>query len=163
VNWYRVELTATGKVARVVKQNTVGEDSLTVFYVEASGAEEAERKAANRYAARKLSEQRKKNVEAGKCRCGRERHDPNVMSCRVCLANKKATRERRKIRAGRNDELRLSKSKERSRDRKAEMRLEVLCELEGKLQELKSLNAVRLYLRAQIRNAQKLPPLKIVS
>lgn len=162
-NWYRVEFDARGHVVRVTLQSAPGESTNTVVYVEAKGIEAAGKLAERLYSRRKVAERRAKYKAEGKCPCGRER-DLDGVHCSVCLSNKQGTRERRRMGLNRPDAtaLRLAKSDTRRRDRRAEMRHEVLLELEAKLATFRSVAAAQLWVRREIRKLQGLPNIERV-
>lgn len=161
-HWYRVEVSATGKIVNVVKQTKPSDDTKRVFYVQATGSDAAGRLAMNRYSAQKVRDQRARYKAEGKCPCGRER-DRDGIKCSVCISNNAASRERSALRKqrgeppGRDDALRFAKSAARTRDRRAEMRHEVLLELEQMLANVRTLQAARVWARREIRRLQGLP------
>lgn len=162
-NWYRVELDASGNVVSVTLQSKAGVSTHTVVYVEAKGQDDAGRKAMNLYARRKVRQTRAKYKAEGKCPCGRERDDESMVTCAVCRSNHAASLERARMRARPDGtKLRLASSASRTRDRRAEMRHEVLCELQMKLSVFQSVGAVRVWVQQEIRKLQGLPEVKSV-
>jgi hypothetical protein len=161
-NWYRVEIDDAGRVVSVTLQSKAGESTRSVVYVEAKGQDAAGKLAEKLYSRRKVKERRAKYRAEGKCNCGRPREDEEFLSCRVCRSNHQGTLERARMGLNRPNgtAIRLEKSATRSRDRRAELRHEVLLELEAKLATFSSVAAARLWVRQEIRNLKGLPDLK---
>lgn len=162
MSWYRVELDDRGSVLSVTLQSKALESTRSVIYVEARGQEAAGKLAERLYSRRKVKERRAKYRAEGKCPCGRDRGALKGIHCAVCLENAKAKRERSSKGIEGGQELRLKKSAARVRDRKAEMRLEALCELQAKLGEFQSVAAARIWVQSEIRRLKGLSPIRSV-
>lgn len=144
--YWRVTFTPEGAI-RQVRQVKVPNHSRWVI-VEARDEEHAKRKAYNLYCARKKSERTQKLHAVGQCVCGRKQ-DRTVQrgrykgqwakTCSVCAermtvwrgnyAERQANGTVGQGMAERDEVARISLNLERQRDRKSEMRLEVLVEV----------------------------------
>lgn len=115
--------------------------------VEALDAQEARRVAYNKYCSLTKTQVRARNYTQGKCVCGRMQDRPNpaepgemLKTCSVCSERQKVWNDRSKANKRqpikRDEKARLEANQRRQRDRKKEMRVEVLVEVKRKWNEL---------------------------
>lgn len=172
LRWYRVTFGAEGLITTCVP--TEAPDLLRdpkhnrTFYVLAGGplhAEERARDHYNLYCAKKRKAVRARNHAAGKCVCGRPQDRPRpdgdgfLKLCAVCAERHTATVERARQRpapAARDESTRVEKCAARVRDRKNEMRLEVLLEVRTAWESAPNNQAFTRWLRGEV--AQALAP-----
>ncbi len=140
LHWYRVELRGREVVGCVQVERSEVRGGSAFVYLQAAGSEQAKRGAYNVYCSEKLREQRERNGAAGRCRCGRARKigthartGQPLKRCSVCIARGRASNKRTQGRR-RGETIpapdRLVTGSARTRDRRAEMRLEVLLEVQ---------------------------------
>jgi hypothetical protein len=140
--YWRVHFRDNGSIASVVPLTTVVDDSWCI--VKAATEDEAKKKAFNLYCARKKKFAKERHHAKGECCCGRkqDRTCPKtgraLKTCSVCGEREKVYNERynKRVKAGtvgqgmaeRDEGARVEANLERQRDRRAEIRLEVLIE-----------------------------------
>lgn len=131
MRYWRVTFDAQGRPATV--EPLEGPADADWVIVQADTAEAAHRRAVNLYAARKKRERIAQLHANGQCRCSRKHDRPGKLTCSVCAERRKVDHQRR-IDAGpaprvRDEAARVASFQQRSRDRKMEIRLEVLLEV----------------------------------
>ena len=156
---WAVFFTGEGKLKSAERIAGKLQDGSAGFVVEADDQEEAVRLArplwmaySREYARKKTAERRKRFDAEGRCRCGRPRNvqDPKrpgevMRTCDVCQERSKSTLERYRSRGTKTDSevaakgqaLRLEHSAQRTRNRRAELRLETLLEVRAMAEKLK--------------------------
>jgi hypothetical protein len=140
VKSWRVNFAANGSIASVVPLE--GEQGTDWVIVQAPDEATAKRRAYNIYCARKKKLAKTRLHAAGNCCCGRkqDRKHPDgtpMLTCTVCAerhaAQSKACLERKAnppaVPHVRDEQARVASNLERQRDRRAEIRLEVLIEV----------------------------------
>lgn len=145
MKFWRVTFKEDGAVESVAE--VTGPEHGRWLVVEAADEAAARKIAYNMYCARKKKEAKERLNQAGKCCCGRtqDRKHPNGMPMKTCStcaerqAPMKADWYKRReeaqktgkpfVKKVRDEADRVAKCSERVRDRKSEMRLEVLCEV----------------------------------
>lgn len=136
LKWFAVYL-SRGVVKNVVQVAGVGSDENDVYYVKALDKKQAQKDAYNLYCAQKKKTAIARLETEGKCRCGRLNPDIEEFKtcpiCRLRAANNK-TRTKEKHMTGqpvvRDETARVEQNLTRQRDRKNEIRLEVLVEVQ---------------------------------
>lgn len=157
MKWFAVYL-RRGIVQRVAQVSGSGTDDADVIYVEAKTKEEAERKGYNLYCAKKKKLAIERLEREGKCRCGRhnDRADQGMKTCSICGMRKKATHEQRLARgadgksSARDEGARIEANLTRQRDRKSEIRLEVLVEVQKAWQNNRTMGQFTRWLDQEI-------------
>lgn len=137
MRYWRVTFDAQGRPASV--EPLEGPADADWVIVEAETAEAAHRRAVNLYAARKKRERIAQLHANGQCHCSRKQDRPGMLTCSVCSERRKVDHQRR-LQAGpaprvRDEAARVASFQQRSRDRKREIRLEVLLEVRAWWQE----------------------------
>jgi len=137
VRYWRVTFAADGTVEGVTEIDGAGSSDWCV--VRAKTEEVARRRAYNCYCARKKKQRIAQLYAEGRCRCGRTQDIADQLTCSVCVERMKGYQGKYKSNLERKaeglpaeprDELaRVASFQTRSRDRKAEIRLETLLEV----------------------------------
>lgn len=147
VRYWRVTFKTNGTVRAVKPLNGPGHDRWVV--VQAADEKEAQHKAYNVYCARKKRERRTTLRAAGQCVCGRKqdrllvggprsRKGGLALTCSVCAARRQGHHLNAKAHPGRtfvqamaerDESARVASNQDRQRDRRAELRIEVLLEV----------------------------------
>lgn len=136
MSYWRVTFEGDGKVGEVVPVE--GEPERDWVIVEAETAAQAERKAFNLYCARKKRLRVRSLHAEGRCSCGRVQDRPRpgggfLKTCSTCQEYRRRDHARRRQKGftpqPRDEVARVAAYQERVRDRKAEIRLEVLLEV----------------------------------
>lgn len=137
--YWRVVFDLAGAIDRV--EEITGPTETDWLIVEASDEQAAQRKAYNAYARRKKKVAIARLRAEGRCRCGRaqDRTHPDgspMLTCAVCGERQEVWRQRHAERRAAGtigapiaQEPRVESHRERQRDRKAELRLELLIEV----------------------------------
>jgi hypothetical protein len=149
---YRIELDKSGKVVSCEKLTN-----------------EAKRAAYNLYCGRKKKLAKERLYAEGRCSCGRvnDRFDQGLKTCSVCEARAKVWKEASNNRKSkdphvRDEQKRIESFTERSRDRKSEIRLETLVEIQKKWQTTRITKHFERYLEEEIQKCVQ-PRLRLVS
>lgn len=145
VRYWRVTFRASGSVRAVTPLKGPGHERWVV--VQAADEPTARRKAYNLYCARKKQERKARCHGAGQCVCGRRqdrvvgqgrRKGEWALTCSVCAVRRHAHHENAKANPGRTFEQAMAERDEpariavnlaHQRDRRAEIRIEVLIEV----------------------------------
>jgi len=129
---WRVTITATGVVQRVELADSLevpeGATQLVVWALTAKDAKQQCQTMYNGYCAAKLRERRAAYHAEGKCGCGRPR-DSELKRCRVCREGIARCRKPKPLGHVRDEAARVATQQGRIRDRRAEIRTEVLLEV----------------------------------
>lgn len=127
------------------------------MYVQAVNEDAARKVAYNFYCARKKKEAIKKKHDRGQCCCGRNRDRPHpakpdefLLTCTTCADRRHAQYERGPTFAPRDEAKRIQALQGRVRDRKNEIRLEVLCEVRKQWEMAPNVGAFTKWLKSQI-------------
>lgn len=132
MRYWRVTFAADGSVEGVTEIDGAGASDWLV--VRAETEELARRKGYNLYCAKRKRARITQLHAEGRCACGRCQDDPQFVTCEVCRERMKRHHERAKERGGepgppRDEVARVAAFQERHRERKTEVRLEVLLEV----------------------------------
>ncbi|HEY6056206.1 MAG TPA: hypothetical protein VIU86_19910 [Gaiellaceae bacterium] len=132
MRYWRVTFAADGTVEGVTEIDGAGAADWLV--VRAETEELARRKGYNLYCAKRKKARVAQLHAEGRCACGRWQDDSQFVTCEVCRERMKRTHERRKERGGqlappRDETARVAAFQARTRERKTEVRLEVLLEV----------------------------------
>ncbi len=137
MRYWRVTFAADGSIERVAELD--GEGSADWCVVHAETQEAARRKAYNIYCARKKKARIAQLYAEGRCRCGRAQDIAGQVSCTVCIERSKGWRAQHESNLKRKAEglpaeprdeaARVASFQVRNRQRKTEVRLEVLLEV----------------------------------
>jgi hypothetical protein len=129
---WRVTITSTGAVERVELADSLvvpdGGLQLVVWALTAKDARDQCRSMYNGYCAAKLRERRAAYNAEGKCACGRVR-DSELKRCRVCREGIARCRKPKPLDHVRDEKARVATQQVRIRDRRVEIRTEVLLEV----------------------------------
>ena len=159
------------RVQRLPKPPDVIHESPWVKYIFRPSEEEA-RAFYNEYMRNKVQERRDNLRSQGKCTCGRDRDRPRPKpfghlfynKCKVCKERTDACHHRRVQRRAealtgkheevyphvRDDELRIENAQQRTRDRRAELRLETLIQVRDQWQNCRNVNVFTAWLEKEI-------------
>jgi hypothetical protein len=154
--WWRVEVSATGKVLSCVAVESAGDENRW-FYVQAASAELAAKAAINAHCARLLAARRARYRAEGLCDCGRIRDNTTFVSCARCLERSRIHRLRYESRQRGEDVLPLDRRKvllERKEAESASLRLAVLLEVQQAWQDLPTNGSFTRWLTEQIATAR---------
>jgi hypothetical protein len=156
--YWRVIFTAAGTVDSVVELD--GPPDVDWVIVEAGDESEARAKAFRDYCARKTRGTRARYKQEGRCRCGRARDHHNALTgtlseqCSVCVERHKVWNHefRKERRSKKRDEpARIAVNLERQRDRRAEIRIEVLLEVRKEWQKALTNGSFTQWLEREIK------------
>lgn len=166
LSWFRIELHRDGSVKTCAPCDAPAavHAGSRVFFAQGATATEAQKQAKalfNSYFAEKTKAARAKRKADGKCRCGRPRDRKHPVGgfwqqCRVCAARQDVYRERYETpvaKPARNEVAKAEECTSRVRDRKAEMRLEVLVEVQEAWESASNNQAFTRWLRAELAKA----------
>lgn len=172
MNWFKVSFGSDGLVTRCEPCRAPPDfirDAVArrTYYIQAAGplqAEERAREHYNLYCAKKRKTVRARNHAAGKCICGRmqDRVKPDgsfYLTCEVCKVRHDMTEARahnRRVGAVpgvRDDVARVQACTARVRDRKNEMRLEVLLEVSRQWENARNNQVFTRWLRGEVAKA----------
>lgn len=160
--WWKVTFTEKGAVDTVqLVGSTEIQDGLTQFVYEET-YEKAKRAAYNLYCNRKKKEAKTRKHDAGQCVCGRkqDRKHPSgswMLTCSTCAERQKGWNADMKVRQEkgitnhkRDEGARAAACSERIRDRKAEMRFEVLTEVKNQWENARTSGLFTHWLREEL-------------
>lgn len=173
MTWWRVELTDQGTAGTVTRCDAPTFIGGGVVYIQAETAEEANRLAVREYARRKAAERRDKLKSQGRCKCGRSKDRDGFSYCSVCAERARATKARKKQQRlemdaprgsgkpvppmPRDEQQRVANNLARQRDRRAEIRLEVLIEVRRHLDTEFNVACFRSWLEREIGSVARHP------
>jgi hypothetical protein len=151
--YWRVVFAESGAIESVTE--IVGEHDADWIVVEGADQQEAERKALNRYFARKKRERIEQLHAQGQCRCGRAQDREGKVTCSVCAERRKADHQKAAERAGaatppRDEAARIEMFKGRLQERKQTTRLEVLLEVRQRWIDAPNVGRFGAWLTAEI-------------
>jgi len=174
MNHYLVEYADNGDVLRCELLTDYKSESSFAFVVEANSEQEARKRTYNLYCAKKKKFAKERNYAAGKCDCGREndrngqidRRGHKIKSCTVCAKrqieyNDRARARVSPVKAVRDEQARVDACTVRVRDRKEEIRLEVLVEVQKAWQNNRTVGGFTRWLDFEIKLSVG-PKLKVV-
>lgn len=164
MKWFKVELHSDGSVKAATETNEAFQVSKRVFVLQAESAVDAAKRAReiyNRVCADRVKADRARRKAEGKCACGRPRNRPHPLggtyqNCAVCAARIEACREnarQRPVTQPRNEHAKAAACTARVRDRKQEMRLEVLTEVKQAWEDSRNNQAFTRWLSAELAKA----------
>ncbi len=170
MKWFKVELHSDGtaKSSEAAEQPEVLRVGNRTFFVQAESPVEAAKKARqfyNTYCRERKQAASKRNDAAGNCACGRKKDRPHPSGgfwkrCAVCAARHAVHVERYEARkaagappAQRDEQARTALCSVRVRDRKAEMRLETLLEVQRAWEGASNNQAFTRWLREELAKA----------
>lgn len=165
MTWFRIELKADGslKSCESCAQPDLVRTAGRIYFVQEASAEQAQAKARadfNDYCAAKKRARIAKLHKAGQCACSRKRDRPKpdggfYRQCSVCAERREALRSRRREPdwQPRNESERVSTLQARVRDRKNEVRLEVLLEVRRVWEDSRTVHAFAAWLKREIESA----------
>lgn len=165
--WFRVDVDASGKFqARQCAGTQALNEGEAVYYVQAVNAEEAVRQARNLYERARVKKERAARVAKGLCRGCPRPAVPGIKYCEVCKERQKGYNKKRyeanKAAAAkgeqpevfvRDETARVEKAKETSRNRREELRLEVLLLVRRKWNELPTIKVFGEWLAEEVASA----------
>lgn len=168
MKYWAVAFDATGKVLAVQQAKFVLPDATVEHVVVRAESEpEARKLGYNLYCARKKREAKKRKYANGQCVCGRkqDRQKPNGNMFKVCSVCKERAdqvyrpQHEQRVKDGtvgqipRDEAARVAACSQRVRDRKAEMRLEVLLEVRKAWQNSNTTGQFTKWLSEQVTQA----------
>jgi len=100
LHWFRVELTAEGKLVSCVLAEGIRDGSVSVHFIRAHSSSAATECAYLEHNANLLRARRARLAAEGRCRCGREMDAESPLKrCRVCRTKSVADEQRVRIRS----------------------------------------------------------------
>jgi hypothetical protein len=162
VNLYEVTFKRDGSVQSVTLLPTG--HAPTRFVVQARNEGEAKQVAWRLYCSVKKEKAKVRLAAEGRCSCGRKRdrvlNGKPLKTCLVCAERRKTYHRNFTVReqsgtvgqgiAERDESARLAANHERQRDRRAELRLEVLCEVQQQWANARNVGVFTKWLQDQI-------------